>query len=207
MLKMDRRHHGWMNTAGMLSKHFVCGFCGLNISSDSGYGIRNTSSNKQMSGVGIYICHNCGGPTFFDVDESRIPAAPLGEPVKHVPEDLNTLYEEARRCTSSGCYTAAVLLCRKALMNIAVDKGADSDGKPFAYYVKYLADNHWVPPNGQHWVDHIRKKGNEATHEIALMEEDDARDLLHFVAALLRFIHEFPKMVPAPPETGGQTTA
>jgi len=32
---------------------------------------------------------------------------------------LNSLYEEARRCTSQNCFTAAVLLCRKMLMNIA----------------------------------------------------------------------------------------
>jgi hypothetical protein len=37
---------------------------------------------------------------------------------------LNQLYEEARRCTGQGCFTAAVLLCRKMLMNIAVEQGA-----------------------------------------------------------------------------------
>lgn len=45
-------------------------------------------------------------------------------------------------------------------------------------------------------MDHIRKKGNEATHEIALMTDNDARELLGFVEMLLRFIYEFPKMIP-----------
>ena len=95
----------------------------------------------------------------------RSPA--LGNPVQHVPDSLNALYEEARRCTGQGCYTGAVLLCRKMLMNIAVEQEA-KEGLNFIEYVNFLSEKGYVPPNGKHWVDHIRKKGNEATHEIAL---------------------------------------
>ena len=42
-----------------------------------------------------------------------------------------------------------------------------------------------------------RKKGNEATHEIAIMNQPDAKELLSFVEMLLRFIYEFPSMIPA----------
>lgn len=84
------------------------------------------------------------------------------------------------------------------LMNIAVHQGAE-EGLKFIQYVDYLADKGFVPPNGKHWVDHIRKKGNEATHEIAIMSEQDAKDLISFIEMLLRFIYEFPSMVPAQP--------
>jgi len=82
-------------------------------------------------------------------------------------------------------------------MNIAVQEKA-SPGLKFIEYVEYLSNKGFVPPNGKHWVDHIRKKGNEATHEIALMTQTDAKDLLGFVEMLLRFIYEFPEMVPKP---------
>jgi len=82
------------------------------------------------------------------------------------------------------------------LMNIAVQQGA-TEGLKFIEYVSYLADKGFVPPNGKHWVDHIRKKGNEATHEIAIMVEQDAKDLISFIEMLLRFIYEFPSMIPA----------
>src|SRR6266571_7617624 len=108
---------------------------------------------------------------------------------------VNELYEEARRCSSQNCFTAAVLLCRKMLMNIAVAQGA-TEGLRFIEYVTYLSDKGFVPPNGKHWVDHIRKKGNEATHEIALMAEGDAKELISFIEMLLRFIYEFPSLVP-----------
>jgi len=122
----------------------------------------------------------------------------FGNPVNHVPPDLNALYEEARRASSQNCYTAAVLVCRKMLMNIAVNQKA-KEGLKFIEYVEYLAAQGFVPPHGRHWVDHIRKKGNEATHEIALMGQQDAKDLLGFVEMLLRFIYEFPSLVPASP--------
>ena len=81
------------------------------------------------------------------------------------------------------------------LMNIAVQEGAE-EGKNFFEYVEHLADKGFVPPNGKAWVDYIRKRGNEATHEIRLMTESDAKALIIFVEMLLRFIYEFPNMVP-----------
>lgn len=83
------------------------------------------------------------------------------------------------------------------LMYIAVEQGA-REGLRFIEYVNYLSDEGYTPPNGRHWVDHIRKKGNEATHEIAVMQENDAKELLAFTEMLLRFIYEFPSMVPNP---------
>ena len=62
--------------------------------------------------------------------------------------------------------------------------------------VEYLAANGFVPPNGRGWVDHIRKKGNEATHEIVFMTDKDAQELLAFSEMLLKFIYEFPSRVP-----------
>ena len=77
-------------------------------------------------------------------------------------------------------------------MNIAVEQGAD-EGKSFIEYIEYLSARGFVPPNGKEWVDHIRKKGNEATHEIVLMEQNDALDLINFIEMLLKFIYEFPR--------------
>jgi hypothetical protein len=83
-------------------------------------------------------------------------------------------------------------------MNVAVSQGAEA-GNTFISYVEYLAANGYVPPNGKGWVDHIRKKGNEATHEIVLMSKDDAQELISFVEMLLKFIYEFPSRVPPGP--------
>jgi hypothetical protein len=126
----------------------------------------------------------------------QVPGVSYGNSVAHLPSDVSSLFNEARSCTAASCYTAAVLICRKLLMNIAVAQGAKAGGT-FLSYVEYLADSGYVPPNGKAWVDHIRKKGNEATHEIVLMTQDDAHDLISFAEMLLKFIYEFPNRVPA----------
>lgn len=174
-------------------KAFVCGFCNTKVASVNGYNLIIDKTIPYRGG--IYICPNCGGPNFFSPDGMRYPAAALGSTVNSVPSELYALYEEARRSSSQSCFTGAVLLCRKMLMNIAVQQGA-KEGLKFIEYVDYLADKGYVPPNGRHWVDHIRKKGNEATHEIAIMKEEDASDLITFIEMLLRFIYEFPNKIP-----------
>ncbi len=78
-------------------------------------------------------------------------------------------------------------------MNLAVQHKAD-ENKNFTYYVDFLIDNGYVPPKGKEWVDAIRKRGNEANHEISLMNLKDAQLILHFTEALLRFNYELPHL-------------
>lgn len=106
-----------------------------------------------------------------------------------------------------GGHTAAVLCCRKLLMHIAVSTGAKA-GLPFIEYVEFFAAHNYIPPGASDWVDHIRRKGNEANHEIVIMSAEDAKDLLNFSEMLLKMIYEFPaaakrKAQPAAPMSSG----
>ena len=87
-------------------------------------------------------------------------------------------------------YTSAVMLCRKLLMHIAVDKGADTE-KRFLDYVNWLDEENYIPPNGKDWVDFIRKKGNDINHKIQIMKKADAEKLIVFVGMLMKFAYEF----------------
>ena len=193
-------NHQWTAYQKIENRTFNCGFCGKNVASDRGYKI---GENKQGSGNqrgGIYICPNCNGPNFNDLQNNWHPGHPFGRNVENVPRELNDLYEEARRCHKENCFTASVLLCRKMLMNIAVEQGAKPNLQ-FIKYVNHLSNNGFIPPNGKKWVDHIRKKGNEATHEIKDMTEDDSKDLLSFTEMMLVFLYEFPARVPDDPKS------
>jgi hypothetical protein len=81
-------------------------------------------------------------------------------------------------------------------MNIAVEKGA-KEGLSFVEYVDYLEKKGYFPPDGREWVDHIRIKGNEATHKINIMSMEDAHDLIKLVEMLLKFIYEYPANIRA----------
>lgn len=195
---IDPTSSNWFMLQNIYNKRYSCGFCSEKVSSEKGYklGTKKDGSGPQIGGV--YICPNCNYPTFFTPINDQIPSPSVGKSVSHVPGDLNQLYEEARSCTTNNCQTAAVLICRKILMNIAVGLEANENLK-FYQYVDYLSDKGYIPPNGKQWVDHIRKKGNEANHEIKLMDAKDASDLLIFIEMLLKFIYEFPNMLPQEP--------
>ena len=201
-------NHIWANLLPVPPYTYVCGFCGDKVSSDKGYPaiqaeyhelVRTQSPSVLPPPYAtIRICPSCTGPTFFSPSSKRFPANAPGEAVPDIPTDLAALYAEARSSAAAGAYTGAVLLCRKMLMNIAVQEEAKPN-ETFVSYIDHLASKGFIPPNGRGWVDYIRKRGNEATHEIALMKEEDAIALITFVEMLLRFTYEFPKMVPSTP--------
>jgi len=182
----------WKNSSDIRGVSYICGYCGDKAAPSRFY--RGEPDDHR-----ILICPGCGLPT-YQHSETQVPGVPLGRAVSHVEKDVNDLYEEARKCASVGATTAAVLTCRKILMHLAVAKGADK-GLKFIEYVDYLDDESYVPPGGRDWVDHIREKGNEANHEIVVMERGEAERLIGFVEMLLRFVYEFPGMMAAEDDT------
>lgn len=184
---MEKVHWRDRDVTEISDKTYTCSYCNTEVTSNQGW-------INDVGDTGVWLCPR-GHPTFFDSQGNQYPSPIFGNSVDGIPaEEVSDLYEEARRCMSVQAYTSAVLGCRKLLMNIAVEKG-DTPGKCFIEYVDYLAANHYVPPGGEEWVDHIRDKGNEATHEIQLMNKEDAETLIEFTEMLLKFVYEFPAKV------------
>src|ERR1700752_1629411 len=174
---------GWVKHQQLGVRSYRCGYCSDQVASEKGYKltIHGDGSGQQIGA--LHVCPRCNYPTLFLPSGMQLPGEAVGRDVKHVPADVDALYHEARRSATEGCHTGAVLLCRKILMNLAVGLGATTDLK-FIEYVQYLSDKGFVPPGGKHWVDHMRRKGNEATHEIALMGAAESKDLLLFLEML-----------------------
>ena len=181
---------GWYSTTENDSRNWTCGYCGMTVGGNVGY----RRENRHDSDKAIYICPHCQRPTVFLSEAGsveQVPAPVCGHVVSALPSSVGSLYSEVRRCIQYNAPTAAVLCMRKLLMSVAVEQGAKPNGT-FLSYIDYLNDNGWIPPNGREWVDAIRKTGNEATHEIALMDGETASQLLDFTEMLLRLVYEFP---------------
>jgi hypothetical protein len=191
---------GWNDPQGISPRSHICGYCNHNVGPAQGWHTTtHTPINNQAVYHGyVYICSLCGKPTFFDQTGKQYPGVAFGDSVGHLPVEVATLYEEARNSMTVNAFTSVVLICRKLLMHLAVEKGAPAN-KSFLEYVEYLAAQGFVPPNGKGWVDYIRKKGNEANHEIKVMAEKDAKDLVTFSEMLLKFVYEFPAKIQPPP--------
>lgn len=122
-----------------------------------------------------------------------MPGPTFGKPIQHLPPDLDEIYTEARNCMSVNAFIPAVLAARTILMYIAVEQKAE-ENKNFEFYVDHLVKGGFVPPNAKKWVDHIRLKGNAATHKIQILTRDDAEKVLRFVEMILLFIYEYPNI-------------
>jgi hypothetical protein len=190
----------WKNVQTVDAAPWSCGYCSNQVSSNSGW----VATIQGAPTAYVRLCPECMGPTFFDYLGNAYPGAQSGKSVEHLPADVAAVYSEARACAGVNAHTAAVLVCRKILMHIAVGEGAEP-GKSFLSYIEFLASKGFIPPHGLAWVDYVRKRGNEATHEIEIMTADDSTALIGFVEMLLRFIYEFPRLIPATPTPGGTT--
>lgn len=184
----------WYNKYSLDSKNYICGYCGSDITSKEGYFISDGENSTRRTGEGyIYICHKCNKPTYFD-HNIQTPGSVYGKTFDEniFPDNCTfLLYDEIRNCISCHAYTSAVLSARKLLMNIGVNCGAE-EGKSFEYYVNYLDENGYIAKNCKKWVDIIRKKGNEANHEIQIFSENEAKQIIKFIEIMISVIYEMP---------------
>ena len=183
----------WNGVGPINSRQYECAFCGNSVAPNQGWFARSNYDNQEAAA--LLICHHCNRPTFIDESDRQSPGRPFGQSVDGIPDKaISDLYGEARKAMSASCYTASVLCCRKILMHIAVEKGANP-GDSFVKYVEHLASANYIPPDAKIWVDHIRTKANEANHEIVVMTRTDAEELISFTEMLLKVIYEFPAAI------------
>jgi hypothetical protein len=185
---------GYYKPIRLKTESFICGHCNNPINSDSGYKIGEHQDGSGNQFGGVYICPSCLGATFIAPSREQFPKPTFGKDVDNLSEDLDRLYIEARQSTSVGAYTASILTCRKILMHVAVDLLAD-ENQSFVKYVEWLYDNNHIPRRAKTWVDYIRTKGNEANHEIVIMNEEEAKKLINFIEILLKSNYEFPSII------------
>lgn len=180
----------WHNLEIITPMDYVCGYCGNQVGSNSGYYIGPYVKNAAGN---IYICPRCSRPTYIEGMGEKmivIPGTPYGEAIEGLPETVDSIYNEARNTFGTGAYTATILVSRKILANVAVYLGA-KDGQNFTYYVDYLVDNGYVPAKSREWIDAIRVEGNSATHDVTSKNEEDARRIMSFVQMLLLINFKF----------------
>lgn len=186
-------HGEWLGTHVISGQKYICGHCGTETASSGGY-IHQISNEFGFYEHGAYvlICTACNQPTYvYDDLDIQVPNTKMVANVEHLPESLEKLLSETREAISSGLYNSTVLLCRKMLMNLAVQEGAE-ENKSFAFYVDYIENNDYITAKIKPWVNRIRQIGNTATHEIPDISKEDAYMAFEFLIMLLKLVYEFP---------------
>jgi hypothetical protein len=166
-------------------------------SCDSGQmGIVAQTSNRLTYWLRCPICKNA----YVWNDNKLSPSVkPLSIP-QGIPALELSVWKEIRECLSVGASTAAVMLCRKLLLHIAVTHGldpkTDKDQSPTYFAaVEHLQAIGLITPNMRRWVDRIKDVGNEANHELVPISFEVAMDVSIFTEQLLRLIFEMDELM------------
>lgn len=183
----------WNKVDQSSPRRYDCAWCGVHVASIMAFVTRKPDAGYVDAKV--HICPNCGAPTFFQ-DPLQHPAPAPGRPIKHLPSSVAALHSEMRQCMSVGAPTAAAMVGRKLLMNMAVCHGLEAknekDRAPtFDACVDYLIQRQ-LPPSLKPALDHVRGVGNAANHEIPEVPADDVQRLFKAVEGVMTVLYELP---------------
>lgn len=157
-----------------------------------GYAHKKAVEKEYTAENFIYICPICGCPLFYDSYGMQNPDGSEGRDVDSLPEDVAEVYDEIRDCISHGCYTAAIMLGRKLIMHISVDKVQAKPEDTFTRHIQHLKNAGYIPAKADKLFEFIKNIGNEQNHEIRLGDGEDADKMVRFIEVILLFIYEMP---------------
>lgn len=180
----------WSELMSISKVNYKCGYCNVTIGPTLGY-VYGYDNYESYTGITnrIYICPNCNNPTHFDQDDMQTPGFLFGNNIQNLPEEIDFLYNEARRCFSINAYNSVAMVTRKILMNVAVNEGA-TENLNYYDYISYLDESNIIPRNTKKWLDELRIIGNEANHEIKHITSNEAEKCIRFCELLLKIVYE-----------------
>lgn len=161
--------------------------------------LRGLGGSIDNDGVRWLRCVSCGEGAVASGDAVYPPVRPFAR-VEGLPEADERIWDEARTCFGASANTAAVMLCRKLLLHIAVEKGLpprdDKACAPgFKECVDHLESEGVITRSMLGWVDRIKNVGNEANHEIRPVSKIDTQAVGAFTHQLLTFAYALDLMM------------
>lgn len=150
--------------------------------------------------ISLAKCPVCNAP-FLATEEEDPFVDEWGKPqrlypppeVNHAatfPKPIQLAYDEARASYGAGSYTAAAVMCRKALEAICHEHGVSE--RTLAASLKLLRERGVVEQRLYEWAEALRDAGNDAAHDVNVtVSREDASDLLDFTLALGEYLFTF----------------
>lgn len=211
----DDRYVGDMTTLPI-----TCGHCGRAVGAEIVYdsvmwGNVKESTYVPQPGAGLWLlCPHCGEGSVRARNSGIIYPAPRpGRTLEHPPAEVVQAWEEARSAYSVGAYAAAEIMCRKILMNAAVDKGLATAGQPFISYMNSLQAAGYITTGLEKVIDQVRDRGNVANNDLPTSSEQESHVTLMLTQHLMEALYELPGIAaarteppaaePTPPPTPG----
>lgn len=162
----------------------------------------NYIDELQYEGVGISLskCLKCNQPFLTQEDFHHIEEHSVGSDaiqlypftdniaLKNAPEIVIRPYKEALKCYRAQAYEPCVMMCRKGIEAICVDKG-ENKGDLYSR-LKKLRDKKNLEETFYTWANELRLIGNDGAHSHdIIITQQDAKDSLDFFDALITYLY------------------
>ncbi|MCZ4563558.1 DUF4145 domain-containing protein [Rhodococcus sp. IEGM 1401] len=173
---------------------FECSFCAA---STQMFVVRMVEQGWGAPGVAWLRCMSCRRGAVLNDRYGLAPSTmPLDVP-QGLDADTEATWNEVRSCLSARAFTASVMMCRKLLMHMAVTEGLpekdDKDRAPnFFQCIDHLQSEGVITKRNRKWVDRIKDIGNEANHDLASIDKEQATTVATFTRQLLHEVYELP---------------
>jgi hypothetical protein len=164
----------------------------------------NVTHTDELQSEGIEIelskCLNCESPILIEEQfqsiedhtwtNHKVQLFPLTDnlALKNAPEIVIGPYKEASKCYRAQAYDACVIMCRKGIEAICIDKG-ETKGN-LAQRLKNLKDKRILEDTLYNWTNELRLIGNDGAHSHdQIVTQLDAKDSMDFFDALITYLY------------------
>jgi hypothetical protein len=121
---------------------------------------------------------------------SRIYPPKTRELSYSVPEPIRVAFTEAQACFRTKAYTAAAIMCRKALEGICSAHGVKE--RSLSASLEKLKENGTIEARLFEWAEALRTLGNEAAHGVnSTISAQDSKDIIEFTEALTEYVFTY----------------
>ncbi len=188
--------YDWNHSTELPERSFVCGFCGKDITSRSGFTGWMRVGGAQLR-QDIYICHSCGQPNFISVADEQIPKykvpkTTFSDAVTSISPRFIEIYKQSDTAEDEGLDEIAGPGYGKALEFLVKDyliknlPGEEAEIKSMSLYncIHDKLDN----PKIKALADRARVLRNDETHYERKYEESDITDLKKLINATVAWI-------------------
>lgn len=135
-------------------------------------------------------------------------------PPEHLPENINSAFNEGATCLAVGCFNAASTMFRLCIdlatrpmlpdpNEQSAEQPSDRQRRDLGLRLPWLFDQGLLPKDLQELARCIREDGNDGAHQ-GTLQKADAEDLLDFIEILLKRLYTEPARLALAEERRGK---